>query len=98
MPSRRQFLNAGVGAVGAGSLALVMGSLGCRPAPVRSQPLGALVPTPDEATGLPLLCLPEGFRYRSVSWAGEPTEDGYPMAWALCVPRTGSSCSSATTS
>ena len=39
---------------------------------------GPLRPTNDETTGLPLLQLPEGFRYRSFGWTGEPLECGMP--------------------
>ena len=38
--------------------------------------MGPLRVTADEATGLPLLRLPEGFRYRTFSWAGTPLHDG----------------------
>lgn len=37
---------------------------------------GPLGPVPDEATGLPLLQLPEGFRYRSFGWTGDPLDNG----------------------
>ena len=46
-------------------------------APVAS-PYGALRPVADLASGLPLLKLPEGFRYRSFSWTGDPMSDGQP--------------------
>lgn len=36
-----------------------------------------LQPVKDEATGLPLLKLPEGFRYSSFGWKGDKTEDGF---------------------
>nr|WP_282453008.1 alkaline phosphatase PhoX [Lysobacter sp. CAU 1642] len=39
---------------------------------------GPLRPVADEVTGLELLSLPEGFRYRSFSWAGEALADGTP--------------------
>ena len=39
---------------------------------------GPLVPIADEATGLPLLWLPEGFRYRSFGWTGDLLNDGTP--------------------
>src|SRR5690606_18160645 len=39
---------------------------------------GPLRPVADEVTGLELLRLPEGFRYRSFGWAGEPLSDGTP--------------------
>jgi secreted PhoX family phosphatase len=39
---------------------------------------GPLVPALDETTGLPLLSLPEGFRYLSFGWTGDPMNDGQP--------------------
>jgi len=39
---------------------------------------GPLVPVEDDTTGLPLLKLPDGFRYRSLGWEGEPMLDGSP--------------------
>ena len=41
-------------------------------------PYGPVSPAIDEATGLTLLELPAGFRYRSFSWAGDPMDDGQP--------------------
>jgi secreted PhoX family phosphatase len=35
---------------------------------------GPLVPIKDETTGLPLLEMPEGFRYLSFGWTGDPLE------------------------
>ena len=35
-----------------------------------------LVPVRDETTGLPLLLLPEGFRYQSFGWTRDPMKDG----------------------
>ncbi len=39
--------------------------------------LGPLAPVNDQTTGLPILKLPEGFRYHSFAWAGETLGDGY---------------------
>jgi uncharacterized protein len=39
---------------------------------------GELVETLDQRTGLPLLKLPQGFRYTSLSWTGDPMTDGRP--------------------
>jgi uncharacterized protein len=39
---------------------------------------GPLAPVKDETTGLPLLMLPAGFRYRSFGWTGDRLEDGVP--------------------
>lgn len=37
---------------------------------------GPLRPVNDATTGLPLLELPEGFRYMTFGWTGDPMEDG----------------------
>lgn len=37
---------------------------------------GPLQPVTDETTGLPLLQLPDGFRYRSFGWTGDPLDSG----------------------
>lgn len=37
---------------------------------------GAVAPVNDDATGLPLLCLPEGFRYISYGWHKDVMSDG----------------------
>jgi hypothetical protein len=39
-------------------------------------PYGPIRPQKDEATGLELLKLPEGFRYWSYSWTGDVMSDG----------------------
>lgn len=39
-------------------------------------PYGALAPVADQTTGLPLIELPEGFRYSSYGWAGDVMADG----------------------
>jgi uncharacterized protein len=39
---------------------------------------GPLAPVADETTGLPLLALPEGFRYLSFGWTGDPMASGMP--------------------
>ncbi len=46
---------------------------------VMGNAMGPLAPVLDEATGLPLLMLPEGFRYKTFSWAGSDLHDGYPV-------------------
>lgn len=43
---------------------------------------GPLVPALDETTGLPLLHLPEGFRYVSFGWTGDPMSNGMPTPGA----------------
>jgi uncharacterized protein len=39
-------------------------------------PYGPISPKKDETTGLELLKLPDGFRYRSYSWTGDEMSDG----------------------
>lgn len=43
---------------------------------LRKTTYGSLLPAIDEATGLPLLKLPEGFRYTSFGWVGDPLANG----------------------
>jgi uncharacterized protein len=47
-----------------------------------SEGYGPLFETPDETTGLPLLCLPRGFQYVSFGWTGDPLADGHPTPGA----------------
>ncbi len=44
--------------------------------PTEKPGYGALRPVADETTGLPLLLLPEGFRYLTFGWTGEVLDDG----------------------
>lgn len=77
-PDRRTFLRRG--AMGAGALwSLSLSELMSRRAygsPVVASPYGPLAPAVDDATGLSLLQLPEGFRYRSYGWYGDVMTDG----------------------
>jgi secreted PhoX family phosphatase len=82
--SRRQFLTAGL--LGAGSISLGLLAYARHQAaadeariPELMGPLGVVE---DEATGLPLLRLPEGFRYQSMSWAGSRLHDGHRVPGA----------------
>ena len=43
---------------------------------LRKLAYGPLLPSIDEGTGLPLLHLPEGFRYTSFGWAGDSLANG----------------------
>jgi uncharacterized protein len=45
-------------------------------------PAPLLRPTKDEATGIELLQLPEGFRYTSFGWTKDPLSDGSPTPGA----------------
>jgi len=77
--SRRDFIAAGLlgaGAVSLGLLALSRRS-GTEKQPAIRDAMGPLRPVADENTGLPLLLLPDGFRYRTISWAGSRLGDGH---------------------
>jgi uncharacterized protein len=74
---RRTFLRRG--AMGAGALwALSLDPFMARRAEgaAVASPYGPISPKLDETTGLPLLKLPDGFRYRSFSWTGDVMSDG----------------------
>jgi secreted PhoX family phosphatase len=43
---------------------------------IRAEGYGPLRPTPDATTGWSLLELPEGFRYLTFGWTGDPLTDG----------------------
>ena len=77
-PSRRGFIRAGL--LGAGTLALGFIGYGAFRARMQGrdipEAMGPLQVAADESTGLPLLRLPEGFRYRTLSWAGSQLHDG----------------------
>lgn len=74
--SRRRWLQAGA-ALALSPLAQAFArSAAQHEAGARSPGYGPLRPVADEATGLPLLELPEGFSYRSLGWAGMPLADG----------------------
>lgn len=75
--SRRTFLKA---AATAGlSVAAPLEALAARfpgTTPAFANGFGTLRPAVDERTGLTLLELPDGFRYHSVAWTGDPMADG----------------------
>jgi secreted PhoX family phosphatase len=76
---RRTFLRRG--AMGAGALwAVSLHELSARrsfgPAGPILSPYGWISPKLDEVTGLPLIQLPDGFRYWSHSWTGDMMTDG----------------------
>jgi secreted PhoX family phosphatase len=77
--SRREFLAAGL--LGAGTLSLGLYAYARHRATIQGrdipESMGPLRAVADETTGLPLLRLPEGFRYRTLSWAGSVLHDGY---------------------
>lgn len=77
---RRAFLKGGAAAAaGLGLQALLANRAEGAPTRVAFSPdYGPLGPVNDLSTGLPLLQLPDGFRYRSFGWTGDPLADGTP--------------------
>lgn len=77
--TRRDFLRSGFAGAGAVSFGLLaLSQYGCqRRYELEDSPFGPLLEVADETTGLPILLLPEGFEYRTISWAGEALSDGY---------------------
>ncbi|MFA6139919.1 MAG: alkaline phosphatase PhoX [Hyphomicrobium sp.] len=78
--ARRTFLQQSLALVGTGTIASCFHSLLSKASAghVTSTPgYGPLRPMKDEATGLELLQLPEGFRYVSYNWTGDPVEGGF---------------------
>ena len=77
-PTRRAFL----GDICTTGLAVAFGSFLTRLSVAgtahRIAGYGPLSPVADETTGLPLLALPNGFRYRSYGWTQDPLADGTP--------------------
>lgn len=76
---RRRFLQLGGAAAAVTALGLApVGRLLARAGLPhgRVEGYGPLAPVADLATGLPLLMLPAGFRYRSFGWTGTPMADG----------------------
>jgi secreted PhoX family phosphatase len=79
---RRRFLTHTALAAGALAVAapfdalLAQGPQGDPSSRQHSPDYGPLVEAIDETTGLPLLLLPEGFRYLSLGWTGELMSDG----------------------
>lgn len=75
--SRRRFLSDTFSVVSSVSVGAAWASLGGRlsfgEGPQGKSPL---VDVKDETTGLPLLRLPEGFRYQSFGWTGDKMSDG----------------------
>jgi hypothetical protein len=78
--NRRTFLRRTAGVAGSVSVAAVFQNYLAQPA--RGAVFGPLSPVADETTGLPLIQLPEGFRYISYGWAGDSLRDGTPTPGA----------------
>lgn len=80
MPSipRRQFLESSILGGGFAALwsGLSRGIAAASPPSLLTAGYGTLRPVADESTGLPLIRLPEGFRYLSFGWTGDAMEGG----------------------
>jgi secreted PhoX family phosphatase len=83
---RRSFLK-GAGATIAGAAAIPLSALVARAQDPSHQGgirrghtagYGPLFPTLDGTTGLPLIALPEGFKYLTVGWTGDALSNGAP--------------------
>ena len=77
---RRTFMRRGAmgaGALWAVSLGEFMGRSVVEAAAI-ANPYGPISPKLDETTGLPLIQLPDGFRYMTYSWTGDRLRDGTP--------------------
>lgn len=76
--SRRGMLKSGVAAAAAASMPLgLIGAGTARAVQLPYSPdYGPLAPVADQATGLPLLQLPQGFKYWSFGWTGDVMSDG----------------------
>ena len=82
--SRREFLKTGFWGAGAVSFSfLALANCGRGRTEHEDSPFGPLRLVADEVTGLPLLFLPEGFRYRTINWVGEELSDGYSCPGAF---------------
>ncbi|TWU58203.1 alkaline phosphatase PhoX [Rubripirellula reticaptiva] len=75
--TRRQFLSDNFAAATSFAAGAAIGSLGQRLAMGESISRRRLIDVNDEVTGLPLLRLPEGFRYRTFGWTGDLMDDGF---------------------
>jgi secreted PhoX family phosphatase len=73
--SRRSFLLT-TGAAFATPLAALRARLEAGAAAPAELGYGPLRPVADATTGMPLLELPEGFRYMTFGWTGDPMDDG----------------------
>ncbi|MDP2380567.1 MAG: DUF839 domain-containing protein, partial [Pseudohongiella sp.] len=86
--SRRGLLKGGAAAMAAGlspvvsalqSLASNQSGGSATASRLSDSPYGPISPVNDEVTGLPLLQLPAGFSYASLSWVGDLMSDGKPV-------------------
>ncbi len=89
--NRRQFVKGSSTVAASTAFAALAANVNANHVPY-SDDYGPLVVTPDLATGLPLLALPEGFCYRSFGWTGQIQDCGSPTptdhdGMAVCAVR-----------
>ena len=78
MKTRREFLSETFTSISGFGVASALSALGGRLNFGDKISTGIkLVPTKDETTGIKLLHLPEGFRYVTHGWTGDPMSDGF---------------------
>ena len=76
---RRAFLRGGAALIGTAAVAAALhGKAASALAAPGPHGYGPVAPVTDEATGLPLIQLPAGFRYWSYGWTGDPMDNGTP--------------------
>jgi secreted PhoX family phosphatase len=75
--SRRTFLRQSAVGVFGPAFAAIAARCQANPNSLVSRGYGPLRPVADEATGIELLSLPDGFRYVSFGWTGDRMADGY---------------------
>jgi secreted PhoX family phosphatase len=78
---RRSFLRSAAAATASISFSAFATRVAAKPRP-QGVGYGPLLPTVDESTGLPLLSLPDGFRYLSFGWTGDTMVDSNPTPGA----------------
>ena len=79
MKTRRQFLSESFSSVTGFGVASALAALSGRFTHGETSRTNVkLVPVKDESTGLPLIRLPEGFRYITYGWTNDPMTDGIP--------------------
>jgi uncharacterized protein len=82
-PARRSVLK-GSAALAVASIAAPLAALSARQAMAQGElapvdsPYGPIAPVNELTTGLPLLQLPQGFKYKSFGWTGDPMTNGQP--------------------
>src|SRR5262245_17433149 len=75
---RRAFLRGGAALIGTAAIAAALHGRAASAFAAGPQGYGPVAPVKDEATGLPLIQLPAGFKYWSYGWTGDLMDNGTP--------------------